>query len=872
MSATPPRDWNAIKAVFFEAMERRPKERDAYLLEACGADADMRSEVASLLAAHDDGRPFLDVIPVEGAARVLSAALEDSDPLRAPLPPGTRIGPYEVVEPLGSGGMGDVYRARDTKLDRMVALKIVRGPAADRTAGRVLQEARAASALNHPNICTLYEAGEFDGQPYLAMEYIAGEQLSSIIPAEGFDAADVLPYGIQIADALAHAHEHGVIHRDLKSANIVVTTHGRAKVLDFGIARRVIAGGDGAVSATLPEASTAMGTLAYMAPELLRDRAADARTDIWALGVVLYEIAAGTRPFTGTTTFDVTSAILHDPPLPLPAKLPSDLRAVIVRCLARDPDDRFQHASDVMAALKECSHATGTAASRLRARRRALLGAMVAAATIALAAYLGYQWRTSSEGISDRRPPSLAVLPFRVLSGAEDVGFLGLGVPDTIISRIAEVRSIRIKAVLGPGKEGEDPQALGRRLDADYVLTGSIEQADASVRITPHLVRVNDGAALWTRTFTLSPSDLLPVQDGIPRAIVEALPVRMTSDDRVRLERQYTRRAEAYKSYMRGRSGLARNDPDSVATAVASFQSAVEQDRTYVFAYAGLAMASARMRLFFAKENEVQTWHKRAHQAAQRALQIEPDLAQTHEALAAVYRSTEFDWPQTIQESTEALERNPSLDQSHLFRASAFMHLGLLDRAAAEATAAMDINPANMAEPLRVQGAAAMYAGGSSAAVALLERASAESNAPAEWNLAYAYHNAGRKDEAEAMLRRIRGSSARSQRRAQATLASFLAANGRSTEAAELIDVVIAGSYMDHHVAYSLGAAYAQLGRPREAMKWLAEARTSGFPCYPWFEQDPLLSPLRRSSVFQSFLDEFKQSWETKKAQLATVR
>jgi tetratricopeptide (TPR) repeat protein len=200
------------------------------------------------------------------------------------------------------------------------------------------------------------------------------------------------------------------------------------------------------------------------------------------------------------------------------------------------------------------------------------------------------------------------------------------------------------------------------------------------------------------------------------------------------------------------------------------------------------------------------------------------------------------------------------------------MHLGLLDRAAAEATAAMDINPANLAEPLRVQGAAAMYAGKSSAAVPLLERASAERNAPAEWNLAYAYHNAGRKDEAEAMLRRIRGSSARSQRRAQATLASFLAADGRTTEAAELIDVVIAGSYMDHHVAYSLGAAYAQLGRPTEAMKWLAEARTSGFPCYPWFERDPLLSPLRQTGMFQSFLDEFNQSWETKKAQLATVR
>ena len=299
--SAPPRDWSTIKALFQEAIELEPDAREAFLAQACGADADLRAEVESLLAAHDDERPFL-AAPVAGAARVLGAAL-DEGAAPAGLKPGTRIGQYEVLEPIGSGGMGDVYRARDTRLDRFVALKIVVDTAAGRTADRVLREARAASALNHPNVCTLYEAGEFDGQPYLAMEYIAGQPLSALIPSAGFDPADVVRYGRQIADALAHAHEHGVIHRDLKSANVVVTPQGRAKVLDFGIARRLATVQAPISSATLTGAGTISGTLACMAPELLRDQPADARSDIWALGVLLYELAAGRTAVRGRHGF-----------------------------------------------------------------------------------------------------------------------------------------------------------------------------------------------------------------------------------------------------------------------------------------------------------------------------------------------------------------------------------------------------------------------------------------------------------------------------------------------------------------------------------------------------------------------------------------
>ncbi len=783
---------------------------------------------------------------------------------------GTRLGPYEISGVAGAGGMGDVYRAHDVRLNRDVAVKTLKGPFTE----RFEREAQAISALNHPNICTLYEAGELDGQPYLAMECIEGQPLSSVIPAEGFEAANVVKYGAQIADALAHAHERGVIHRDLKGANVVVTPQGRAKVLDFGIARRLAAVGASTKAGTLTESGTFTGTLAYMAPELLRDHAADARSDIWALGVLLYELASGRRPFVGDTAFEVTSAILKEPPPPLPAKVLPDLRAVILRCLARDPNVRFQRASDVVAALEESDRPTQAASSQwFRRNRRAVLGLGVAAALL-VAGYAGYHWRIRGAAhTSDPRAATLAVLPFNVLSGAQEIGFLGIGVPDTIVSRIALVKSIRVRALLAPGKESANPQETGRELGVEYVLTGTIQKAGDQMRITPQLVRVDDGVAIWTLPYTLSSTnDLFRLQDEIARGVLDALPGQTTSEERARGDRQYTQNPEAYALYVRGRAELAPNQRASTAAAVVSFQAALTRDPDYALAHAGLAVASAKMRLFFAAEDEVSTWYTRAHQAAQRALKLNPNLAETHEALAAVHRSTDFDWTKAIEESRRALELNANLEQPHLYLASAFMHLGLLDRAGSEARTAIDLNPANVDEPLRVQGAMAMYSGRFDEAVGLLEQALAARGAPAEWNLAYAYYNAGQKERAESMLRKISSESARSKRRAQATLASVLAARDERVEARTLIDVVLDASYKDHHVDYALGAAYAQLGLPKEALKRLIEARTAGFLCYPWFERDPLLAPLRQNQAFQRFLDDFKQSWETKKAQFEAER
>ena len=869
VSGTSPRDWQVIKSIFLEAIDLGPDERDALLARACGDDMGLRADVESLLAAHHDEPSFLDVAPVAGAARALKTVLDETGKAPSRLQPGTRIGQYEVLEPLGSGGMGDVYRAHDTKLDRFVALKLVLDSESDPTGDRVLREGRAASALNHPNICTLYEVGEFGSRRYLAMEYIDGQSLSSAIPPEGLESPEVVNYGAQIADALNHAHERGVIHRDLKAANVVVTPARRAKVLDFGIARRLTTIGVSHGTGASTDANTISGTLAYMAPERLRGHTADARSDIWALGILLYEMASGQRPFAGDTAFEVSSAILKDSPPPLPTKVPTQLRNVILKCLQREPAHRFQQASEVVTALERTAHAHPLDLRSTWSPRRIATGLILAA--LLVVGFVLYERRdlTRPHG----QTTTLAVVPFKVLSGAEDIGFLGIAVPETIVARVALVKTIRVKAVLGPSKENDDPQARGRALGVEYVLGGTIQKDGDRIRITPYLVRIDDGVAIPTRSSTLPSSNLLRLQDEIARGIVDVLPVQITRQDRARVEAEYTQNAEAYAAYLRGRAELTENSPATTLAAVAHFQEALDRDPEFVLAYAGLAMACARMRLFHAPEGEVQAWETRARDAANRALRIDPELAQSHEALAAVFRSAEFDWKAAITEASRALDLNPTLDQSHSFLASSFMHLGLLDRASSEARRVMDLNAANLEEPLRIQGASAMYAGQFNTAIDLLQRASKASDLPVEWNLAYAYYYAGRKTEAEAMLRKMRGKSARSQRRAQATLASFLAARGDAVvEAKQLIDGILAGSYMDHHVAYSLGAAYAQLDMPDEALKWLNRSRTEGFQCYPWFDRDPLLSKLKDRPAFQVFLHNFRQAWVTTTAQYPTDR
>jgi TolB-like protein/Flp pilus assembly protein TadD len=467
---------------------------------------------------------------------------------------------------------------------------------------------------------------------------------------------------------------------------------------------------------------------------------------------------------------------------------------------------------------------------------------------------------------------ALAVLPFHVLTAPEDIGYLGIGIADTVITRLANIGQMRVRptsAILRYENQTIDLQEVGRALKTEHVLSGTVQRAGERFRVSVQLVRVSDGVPLWGEHYDLPRSDLLNLQDAIAAQVAAALKIQMTATERARVYRRYTEKVAAYELYLRGRSSQVRYTGEWTRAAMEAFEAALRLDPNYALAHAGLATASTQMSLRFAPEAEVKSWRERAEREASHALELDPNLAEAHKALAAVYRYTEFDWERTIAESTRALALNPNLELPHFYRATAFYHLGLLELVDGEVRAGMEINPGNRVEPLRAQGVAAFFSGRFAEAERFLEEVQRLGAEPvANWYLAQAHYYQGEPARAEPMLAQVRRGG-QPDTRAQATLASFLAARGERVRAEELLHAITTGTYMDHHVAYSLGAAYAQLGQHDEALRWLRNAADTGFPCYPWYERDALLQPLHSNPEFQRFMEELRKSREVAKARYA---
>jgi DNA-binding winged helix-turn-helix (wHTH) protein/TolB-like protein len=496
-------------------------------------------------------------------------------------------------------------------------------------------------------------------------------------------------------------------------------------------------------------------------------------------------------------------------------------------------------------------------------------GLILAGVTLAVYHFAGRNPATHPTGAPGK---SIAVLPFKVIGEEEGNQYLSLGMADALITKLSNIRRIGVRPTAAVRKYADadpDPVAAGRDLNVDSVLQGNIQKLGGRIRVTVQLVNIGDGLPLWAVKFDEDFTEVFQVQDSISEKIIKALSLKLTHDEQERLVKRYTDNVQAYEFYLQGRSYLVNLTLGDTQKAIEVFESAIHLDNNYAPAYAGLARASAQMRIRFAPETETKDWAERAEREARQALKLDAGLAEAHEALAAIYRYTEFDWERTIEESRLAIELNPNLDMPHTYLAGAFYHLGLLDKVDEEARRAMEINLVNRVEPLRSQGIAAFLDGRFTEAAQLLEQMQHLSGLPLSdtW-LAQAYFYDGQRTKAEAMLARL-GGSAQVERRAQATLASFLAARGKRAEAEALLREVFAGSYMDHHVAYSVGAAYAQLHDDDRALVWMVRAVDTGFPCYPWYERDPLLQPLRSNPVFRRFTDTLRKSWEGGKARYA---
>jgi TolB-like protein/DNA-binding winged helix-turn-helix (wHTH) protein len=469
-------------------------------------------------------------------------------------------------------------------------------------------------------------------------------------------------------------------------------------------------------------------------------------------------------------------------------------------------------------------------------------------------------------------PISLAVLPLSSLSG-ESEDFLATGIPDAIITRLSSVRRFRVRptsAVAGYRGKEIDAQEVGRRLASQYVLVGTIRATADRVRVSVQLVNASDGSAVWGDQYDVARGDLLGVEDAVSEKVASALRVQMSQAERERFYRRDTRSAAAYERYLAGRARLRSVSEQGALQAIEEFEAARGLDPDYALAHAGIATAAAQLRVRFSSQSEAAIWDARARQEAGRALQLDPDLAEAHVALAAVHRFQDYDWDAVIRESLRAIDLNPSLDTPHLYLAVAYFHLGLLEEAGSAVEAARQLNPENRVEPLEILGAVSLFGGSTDMAVEHLSQVQHLSDSRiVRYLLGWALYYQGEHRRAEAMLETMIDDEGPLPANARATLAAFWAARGATSEAAALAQRVASERELIHHSTYGLGTAYAQLGEPTNALRWLSQAATTGFPCYPWYERDPLLDPIRTDPRFVLFMRELRRSWEDARAEYA---
>ncbi len=814
--------WQKLQDLYQAVLQQKPEQRSDFLVSACGDDGDLRHDLEALLAQGEVPGP-------EEVTRTLAIS-------------GARLGPYVIQSQLGAGGMGVVYRARDERLNRDVALKVLPSGflASEEARERFHREARALSQLNHPHICTIYDVGE-GGEKYIAMEYVEGRPLNAIVREGPLPPETVAYYGAQIADALEHAHERGLLHRDLKASNIMITPAGQVKVLDFGLAKRM-AGSEGATpESVMTETGMIVGTVAYMAPELLRGRAADVRSDIWSLGAVLYEMASGTRPFGGTTAFSLTSAILTESPAALPDKVPPSLRSVISRCLSKESGQRYPHAGEVRALLESGQPQRSPARTRGIRRREVVTGAFAIAAAI-LALKFDSVKKLFSGGTADIN--SLAVLPLDNISRNAGEDYFADGMTEQMITDLSKIHALRVisRGSVMPYKGAQKaPSEVGRELNVGAVLQGSAMHSDGRVRINLRLIRSSDGATLWAETYERDERDVLALQDEVAREIATQIRITLTPQELDWLKSGRSIEPEVFQLYLRGRYAANQYSEESVLRGIDFYQQALQRDPSYAQAHAGLSLAYSTLSSVYQAPQGVMP---KAKAAAQRALELDEELSEAHTALATVLLHYEWDWDGAERELRRAIDLNPSSTDAHLLYGRYFADLQEFDQAIAELEKARQLDPLSLA--VQVFRLDTLIASGDYDR-AIEESAKAIKTQPNfAWGYAWqgmAYALTDRLPEAVASIQRA------NELEPSYTMRHFLAvvkAAAGDTQGAQAILAQLEEESRHRYVcAYEIAGVHMQLGETDEAFKWLRKGIDEHSDCMARLEMERWMDPLR---------------------------
>ncbi|HEX7332959.1 MAG TPA: protein kinase [Pyrinomonadaceae bacterium] len=886
--------WQEVERLYHAVVAKPAGERSDFLAEACAGDEELRREVESLLAYEDRAETFIESPALDMAARMMAG--EHSRTVKV----GESFNQYRIVSHLGSGGMGEVYLADDVRLRRRVALKFL--PAAftkDKThLHRFEVEARAIAAMSHPNACTIHEVIETeDGRHCIVMEYVAGMALRERMMSGPIDVNEALEIAIQIASALSSAHAAGIVHRDIKPENVMLRRDGYVKVLDFGLAKLANTSLDlvnSQIETRALELTTApgivMGTVAYMSPEQARGLPVDLRTDVWSLGVVLYEMVAGRKPFAGETATDVIVSIVNREPEALSKAAPEAiaLQPIVMKALAKDPNERYQTAEAIAGDLKnvkrELDLGAGNqrkqASSSLRTDHRlfnsdAARSRKIVFATLAIivgiallsAVWLARKWGTAKPARTSIR--SLAVLPMANLSGDQAQDYFADGMTETLIAGLAKVAALRVtsRTSVMQFKDSKKPlKDIAGELNVDAVVEGSVQRTGDRIRVAVRLLEASTEEQLWSETYNRDLRDVETVQNEVATAITQAIHVTVTPQEQSRLTRARPINPAAYDDFLRGRYYLNSQKQADNDKAIEALNRAVASDPEFARGWAELAQAYVWKLFLFAPEEK--DLHEKAYVAVEKALALDPDLPEAYLARGRLLwtPANHFPHDKAIQEYRRALALSPGLDEARNQLALVLSHVGLLDEALVELDQALAANPSNTLARFRV-GEVLLFQGKHEQALEALRNVPLDANpALVGHQIVLALFHLSRRDEAAATLDKFLKDYPADNRGLFTSLEAILAASaGQHAEAEKKIQLAIArgrGFGHFHHTAYHVACAYAIMNKHEQAIKWLESVANDGFPCYVLFERDHNLDNLRHDARFQVLLANLQRDME----------
>jgi serine/threonine protein kinase/Flp pilus assembly protein TadD len=776
----------------------------------------------------------------------------------------TTLGRYRIVEQIGAGGMGIVYRARDQRLDRDVAIKVLpTGSLAKEGArSRFRKEALALSRLSHPNVAVVHDFDTENDTDFLVMELVPGTTLEEKLLAGPLEQKEALQIITQVLEGLAAAHAQGLIHCDIKPSNLRITPDGRVKILDFGLAKIVRQAEAGAATATLTQDMGIAGTLAYMPPEQLRGEPADPRNDIYAAGCVLYEAVTGHRPFSDTHSPLLVDSILNKSPASPRSwkpQLPASLEYVILKALEKAPIGRYQSAAEMLSDLRQADTATLLVPrpSPLRLKARTAWLALALLLLLCIGGYLGF-YILSPHPVID----SIAILPFANLTGGAETEYLSDGITDTLINSISRLPNMKVvsgSSVLRYREKVVDPQTLGRELHVRAVVTGKYAERGNELSVSVELSDTRDNRHIWGEQYRRSLSDIAAVQEEISRQIVDMLRLNLTNEQREAVARTHTTNAEAYQLYLKGRHYLLKDTPEDLQRARMYYEQAIDADPTYAPAYAGLSDYYGYM--VYSGEMAPSEAYPKVEAAAVKAAQLDPKLGGAHSALAAAKFFYHWDWAGTENELQRSLELNPNEAEAHGFYSIYLRAMRRFDEALREARRAQELDPLSPSRKSMVA-LAHYYAGQYDAAEQLYTQLShtdpdlpgphlglfnlyarkgKESDAINEWQKALQLQGA---DELATALPRLYASS------------GFQMA--RETILRQQLRLLIEASKQAYISPLALASTFALLNEKEKALEWLEKAWAEHTPGLTDVGLDPDYESLQSDDRFRNLLRRLK--------------